>query len=300
MATLTCRVNAWKEKGHTEIFKEHKVHCYYQDGKGPLLVIFHGYPTCSYDWFYFINLEQTRPILVFDFLVFGLSDKHTNHKYSLQRQADLAEEMILRHNKDMERPIFLIAHDMGTSIASEIFARDTEETLRPGINLQGALLFNGNMLMERSNLILGQRLLRSPLGSLAAKLTFSAAFRWQLGTVFSRAHPMTREEGEDQWALMSHQNGHRINDKLIQYTFERVERAERWLGGVRDWNKPLAFAWGMDDPVATTFQLDGWKQLRPQAKVYEISGLAHYPQIEDPKMFKNVLETILEDNLKNI
>lgn len=94
---------------------------------------------------------------------------------------------------------------MGTSVVAELLARDLESSLRPKINLIGAFLFNGSMFMERANLILGQKLLRSPLGSLASKLTFSLPFRWQLGSVFSRAHPLSEQEGEDQWALMSHQ-----------------------------------------------------------------------------------------------
>jgi hypothetical protein len=93
---------------------------------------------------------------------------------------------------------------MGTSVASELLARDIEGSLPSGIHLSGCLLFNGNMMMDRSSLILGQRLLRNPMiGSIAARLSFSWAFRWQLGSVFGRSTPMSPEEGEDQWSLMA-------------------------------------------------------------------------------------------------
>ncbi len=63
---------------------------------------------------------------------------------------------------------------------------------------------------------------------------------------------------------------------------EREERAERWHGALRDWPKPLSFAWGMVDPVATMNVLDGVRALRPQATVHWFEDLGHYPQIEVP------------------
>ena len=74
---------------------------------------------------------------------------------------------------------------------------------------------------------------------------------------------MSAEEGADQWALMKLDGGNRIADKLIGYTFERARHADRWHGAVRDWPKPLSFAWGLQDPVATTHVLDGLRELAP-------------------------------------
>ena len=92
---------------------------------------------------------------------------------------------------------------------------------------------------------------------------------------------MSAADGDDQWALMKFNGGNRIADKLIVYTFERARYAERWHGAIRDWPKPLAFVWGMRDPVATTHVLDGLRDLRPAAPVIELPDLAHYPQVED-------------------
>ena len=104
---------------------------------------------------------------------------------------------------------------------------------------------------------------------------------------------MSREEGEDQWALMKLKGGNRLAHKLIRYTFERAKHAERWHGAVRDWPGPLSLAWGLQDPVATTNVLDGLRELRPKAPVFELPDLAHYPQLEDPAALQTALASAL-------
>jgi pimeloyl-ACP methyl ester carboxylesterase len=180
---------------------------------------------------------------------------------------------------------------MGTSVATELLARDLRGEL--DLDLTGVLLFDGSIIIERASLTPGQKLLRSPLGPALSQVSSAAFFRQQLGSVFGRDHPMSAEEGEDQWALMKFKRGNRLAHKLIGYTFERVRHAERWHGAVRDWPGYLAFTWGLQDPVATTNVLDGLRELRPKAPVHELPDLAHYPQIEDPKTFHAALTEAL-------
>ena len=285
---LPPRVQAWGRRGHPEEFRGRRIHCFHQPGEGPLLLLLHGFPTCSYDWRDLIGLLPGRALLAFDFLGFGLSDKPREHEYTLAWQADLAEELVARHGGGA---VFIVAHDMGTSVATELLARDIEGRL--GMDLAGALLFNGSMIIERASLTLGQKLLRSRAGPALARLSSGRFFRQQLGSVFSAAHPMSAEEGEDQWALMRFKGGNRIGHKLITYTFERVTHAERWHGAIRDWPGALTFAWGLEDPVATTHVLAGLRELRPAAPVIELPDLGHYPQVEDPTAIHSALTEAL-------
>lgn len=288
-ADLSERVQEWEGRGHVEEFRGHRIHCFHQAGEGPLLLILHGFPTCSYDWRALIALERERSILAFDFLGFGLSDKPRDHDYTLAWQADLAEELVRRHGGG---PVYLVAHDMGTSVATELFARDIEG--RTSTEMIGALLFDGSVIIERASLTPGQKLLRSRLGPVFSRLSSGAFFRQQLGSVFAPSHPIGDDEAADQWALMKRAGGNRIAHKLIGYTFERARYAERWHGAVRDWKKPLSFTWGLRDPVATTHVLDGLRELRPSAPVFELPDLAHYPQIEDPTAFDTALSRALD------
>ncbi len=282
--SLPSRVEEWRRRGHVEEFRGQRIHCFHQPGEGPLLLLLHGYPSSSYDWRRLIDLEPGRAILACDFLGFGLSDKPRDHEYTLRWQADLVEELVRRHGGG---PVQAVAYDMGTSVATELLARDLEGKLE--IDLAEAVLSNGSMIMERASLVLGQKLLRSRLGPLFARMASGRFFRQQLGSVFSDAHPMSTEEGADQWALMKVNEGNRIADKLIHYSFERVTLADRWHGAIRDWPKPLSFTWGLKDPVATTYVLEGLQGLRPAAAVTELPDLGHYPQIEDPSAFQATL-----------
>ncbi|HMJ02755.1 MAG TPA: alpha/beta fold hydrolase, partial [Conexibacter sp.] len=230
----------------------------------------------------------TRAALAFDFLGFGLSDKPRDHRYALGWQADAAEQLVRRAGSP---PVVLVAHDMGTSVATELMARELEG--RAQIEIAGALLFNGSILLDRASPTLGQKLLRSRLGPLFARLTSARSFRFQFGQIFSDAHPLTAQEAADQWALLAHHGGHRIGHLLVNYMAERERFVERWHGAFRDWPGALSLTWGLEDPVATTAVLDGLRELRPGVPVEELPGIGHYPQLERPDLIAAALDDAL-------
>jgi pimeloyl-ACP methyl ester carboxylesterase len=289
MTTLTDNVRAWSERGSDEEFRGRRIHAFRREGRGPLLLFLHGFPSSSYDWRALLELETEHAVLAPDFLGFGLSEKPRDHDYTLHWQADLVEDLVRRHGES--QPIFLVAHDMGTSVATELMARDLEGSLEMGIT--GALLLNGSMVQGVASPTLGQRILRSPLGPVLSRLSSERFFRQQFGSIFSPGHPLGEEEAEDQWALVCAGGGRTLNHKTIRYMEERFRHAERWHGALRDWTKPLSLAWGMLDPVATERVLDAVLGLRPHAPLTRFEDLGHYPQIEDPARVEKALRAAL-------
>jgi pimeloyl-ACP methyl ester carboxylesterase len=277
-AGLTPAAQRWRADGRGEIFRGQPIHVFEREGAGPPLVMLHGFPSSSFDWRALLDRERDRAVLAPDFLGFGLSAKPRDHVYSLFWQADLIEELVRRRSP--EGPVFIVAHDMGTSVATELLARDLEGEL--SFAIAGALLFNGSIVLDRASLTSSQRMLRGPLGGLFARLSNERFFRRQLGAVFSEAHPLTAAEAADQWSLFRHNGGRTLGHRLIHYLGERERHAERWHGAVRDWPGPLTFAWGTEDPVATLAVLDALRELRPAAPVERLEGIGHYPQIEAP------------------
>ncbi|HZA57989.1 MAG TPA: alpha/beta hydrolase [Solirubrobacterales bacterium] len=286
---LTARVQAWRERGAGEQVAGHRIHVFRREGAGPLLLLLHGFPSSSYDWRLILDELPGWAVLAFDSLGFGLSDKPRDHTYTLGEQADIAEELVGRH---WDGPVFFVAHDMGTSVATELMARDMDGELR--MDLVGGVLLNGSMIQGAASPTLGQKLLRGPLGPLAARLTSERFFRAQFGSIFSPGHPLSDEEAEDQWSLITEGAGQRIGHKTIVYMKERVRFAERWYGAISGWPKDLHLAWGMLDPVATKAVLDGVRKLRPGAPLTPLEDLGHYPQIEDPARLAGVIATALE------
>ncbi len=281
---LTDRVRGWQQRGEREHFGGHGIHVFRRDGDGPLLLLLHGFPSSSYDWRAMLDELSGTAVLAFDFLGFGLSDKPREHNYGLGWQADLATELVRRHGED--RPVFVVGHDMGTSVATELLARD----LGGGLEWEpaGVLLFNGSIVLEKASPTPAQKLLRSPLGPVAARLTSRPVFQHQLGSVFSADHPLDPEEAADQWSLVCHNGGRTLGHRLVAYMDERIEHAGRWHGAIRDW-ADLQLAWGLEDPVATTAVLDALRELHPGVPVTELPGLGHYPQIEDPARMAGVV-----------
>jgi pimeloyl-ACP methyl ester carboxylesterase len=289
MNALTERVRDWRRRGEDSEFRGYSIHAFRQEGDGPLLLLLHGFPSSSYDWRLLLEEEPGRSVLAFDFLGFGLSEKPPSHEYSLFWQADLAEELVRRHGDG--RQVFVVAHDMGTSVANELMARDIEGQLE--MEIAGILLFNGSMVLERASPILGQRLLRGRFGPLLARLSSERVFRQQFGSVFGDAHPLGEEEAADQWSLVCHNGGRTLGHRLISYMDQREEHAERWHGAIRDWPGRLTLAWGLRDRVATTEVLAALRELRPSVPVTELPELAHYPQLEDPHQMSHALRGVL-------
>jgi pimeloyl-ACP methyl ester carboxylesterase len=288
--SLTPRVIAWRERGRSEEFRGRRLHVFGRGGRGPLLLLLHGFPSSSYDWRLLLEENREHGVLAPDFLGFGLSEKPRDHDYTLHWQADLVEELVRRHGEG--GAVFLVGHDMGTSVATELLARDLEGRLE--MEVRGVLLFNGSMVQGAASPTVAQRILRSPAGPLLSRLSSERFFRAQFGSVFSPGHPLTDEEAEDQWSLICAGGGRTLAHKTIRYMAERFRHAGRWHGALRDWPGQLHLAWGMLDPVATVNVLEAVRALRPQAPLTELPELGHYPQIEDPARLNSALQRALE------
>jgi pimeloyl-ACP methyl ester carboxylesterase len=288
---LTERVEDWRRAGTSETFRGHSIHVHRQTGDGsspeaPPLILLHGFPSSSYDWRQLLAKLPGHDVLTFDFLGFGLSDKPRDHTYTLAWQADLTEELVRRHFPD--RPVFLVAHDMGTSVSTELFAREIEG--RTPFETTGALLFNGSMVTEKATLTRSQKALLSRFGPIATRLSNRRLFGREFGAIFSPSHPLSEAEADDQWSLICHNRGRTIGDRLIHYVTERRRYHARWHGAISDWPGRLNLAWGELDPVATTAVLDAVIGLRPGVPLERLPDLGHYPQIENPAAIAAALE----------
>ena len=225
--------------------------------------------------------------LAFDCLGFGLSEKPRGRDYSLFEQADIAEELV---GADAG-PVIVVGHDMGTSVATELLARDLDGRL--GFELAGVLLFNGSIVAELASLTLAQKLLLSRAGPLAARLSSKRFFVQQFGGVFSEAHPLSGEEAEDQWALLAAGGGRGLGHHQVAYYRERIANAERWHGALGEWPGTLHYVWGLLDPVATTRMFAAVREIRPRAPAADLPGLGHYPQLEDPPRIAAAVERLV-------
>ncbi|MBZ3888552.1 Mesoderm-specific transcript-like protein [Sciurus carolinensis] len=121
---LSPALHSWKTSGKFFTYKGLRI--FYQDSVGvvgspEIVVLLHGFPTSSYDWYKIwegLTLRFHR-VIALDFLGFGFSDKPRPHHYSIFEQASIVEAL-LRHLGLQNRRINLLSHDYGDIVAQEL------------------------------------------------------------------------------------------------------------------------------------------------------------------------------------
>jgi pimeloyl-ACP methyl ester carboxylesterase len=84
------------------------------------------------------------------------------------------------------------------------------------------------------------------------------------------------------WQAVSRSDGHLISYRLIRYLVDREENAERWTGALESTDAPLAFVWGMLDPISGAHMAERIRERRPDAPLLALEDVGHWPQLEAP------------------
>ncbi len=271
-------IDDWQERGRFIEVPEGRVFVV-EDGPThdacPVLLL-HGFPTSSWDFGSIIErLADRRRLVAFDLLGFGLSDKPVDHGYSIFEHADVA--LAVARAAGLERA-HVLAHDLGTSVATELCAR-RERGLLP-FELASLVLMNGSVHIELSQLTIGQRILRSPLGPAFARLSSQRVFTAQMRRIFAKAP--SDEELTAMWTLLERAEGVLRLPLTIRYIEDRWRFHRRWIGALERLDVPTLVAWGARDPVAVLAIADALAGEIPNARRVTWEALGHYPQVEDP------------------
>ncbi|MGH3636010.1 MAG: alpha/beta fold hydrolase, partial [Mycobacterium sp.] len=121
---LSPTVRSWLDGGRWLPTDAGKVFVRSNPGDGPTVLLLHGYPSSSFDFRAVLPHLAGRAWVAMDFLGFGLSDKPRPHHYSLLEQADLVQTVVQEVAATTTGPVVVLAHDMGTSVTTELLARD--------------------------------------------------------------------------------------------------------------------------------------------------------------------------------
>jgi pimeloyl-ACP methyl ester carboxylesterase len=285
--TLSPAVEAWRTRGRTVQARNMGVFVVDEGEGGTPILMLHGFPTSSYDWkAVWPRLKRRRVTL--DFPGFGFSDKPADFSYSLMEQADIVE-MVARE-LGLER-VHLWAHDMGTSVATELLARRAAKLLH--FEIDRLILMNGSVHAEMAHLTPAQKLLRRPIvGPLFARAVNLRTYKLQLKRILAR--PVAVEELEDQFALIKHKQGHLRMPAIIGYYDERIRFRRRWIGALEAFDGPALILWGERDPVAVMAIAEQLARETPNARLVRMGDVGHYPQLEAPERVVAEVEAFLE------
>jgi pimeloyl-ACP methyl ester carboxylesterase len=286
--------NDWKSKGEFITVNDRKLFVidtssfFSSEDKIPTetMVILHGYPTSSYDYYKVLpELSKYYRVIVHDHLGFGFSDKPLNYSYSLLDQADLALQLWQQLGV---KKVHLLAHDYGTSVATEIIARDNNNELT--IEIENLTLCNGSMHIELSQLRTIQKLLKNKwLGKYVAKLTTYAIFSKNLRNVYFDKTKVSNNELKDIWMQLEYNEGRKVIHKLSQYINERYIYWNRWIGALKETNLQTNIVWAKNDPVAVPAIARLIATEISNNKLFWIENTGHFPMLENPDEWLNCI-----------
>lgn len=271
----------------------HRVFTLHERPKDPLgtLLFLHGFPSSSRDFHLTLpRFAERYEVIAHDHVGFGLSDKPEHFTYSLVDQADVALGLwrALGVTKG-----HLIAHDYGTSVATELLARRARDLLP--ITVESVTFSNGSVHFELAELTPSQRLLKSPLGPVFSRIASKRVFVAQLRRILGDPNSISTEELDAMFEGMVHGHGRARLPALAGYMDERARMRARWIGPLASLDVPVHVLWGRRDPVAVPAIAERLAAEIPGASLTWLDALGHYPMLEAPNVWADAALAFLDD-----
>ncbi|NXP79440.1 MEST protein, partial [Ramphastos sulfuratus] len=124
---------SWRSSGGYFTYKDQNI--FYKDstgaiGSSDIVVLLHGFPTSSYDWYKIWEglTQRFHRVIALDFVGFGFSDKPRPHHYSIFEQASIVEGLVHHLGLHHQR-INLLSHDYGDTVAQELLHRSVQSLM---------------------------------------------------------------------------------------------------------------------------------------------------------------------------
>ena len=277
----TQRLSNWLNAGEYFTYKGHQIF-YREGGAGETLLLIHGFPTASWDWYrIWEKLRNRFHVIAPDMIGFGFSDKPKNHPFSIMDQADLHEAMMAEMGIAKAH---IFAHDYGDTVAQELLARwlERKEKNVQGFDIQSVTLLNGGLFPEMHYPRLIQKILATPFGPLLSPFMGKSRLHKTFNDIFGKNTQPTQEEIDEFWHLIEVKNGKYRIPQLIQYMRQRRTHRDRWVGALEKCPLPLIHINGADDPISGRHSGEYFQKIAPQVEAYFLDGIGHYPQVEAP------------------
>jgi pimeloyl-ACP methyl ester carboxylesterase len=286
------RADVWRDKGGYFSWRPRSgdaaevqvFHVELGDPGAPPLVLVHGFPTSSIDWFEIAHrLGDRYRICAMDFPGFGFSDKPIGWGYSLMRDAEVLDHYVVEV-LGLESMIML-AHDRGSSVAM-IHTTNGESRVR----LEHLFITNANIFLPLSNLTPAQRTMLDPETgpTMLAQVTPEQLAAGLGQTTYTPPRGADDPEIEALNAIFAHGGGPKVIHETIQYLVERSEGEDSWLKALAALEVPTTFIWGVYDTVAPLRVMNYvWIQymMRKPGRnsLYYVPDANHYLQNDQPE-----------------
>ena len=253
---------------------------YIHEGKGPNLLIFHGYPYNGYDFIHLLPLLLKHfTVTLPDMPGMGFSDKPDNHAYSFEEMADMYTSLLKELNIES---VHVLAHDLGNSVVQELLARDIEG--RNFFNIKSIAFLNGGLFTDVYKPRPIQILLSKspkPIGRILSRIMTKSMVSNATSEVFGNQTKPSEELLNIFWEILNFNNGKSLAYLLGRLIFQKEPHQERWIKAMQQTKIPMCYINGPADPNSGIHMAKRFMQLIPNADVKLLADdIGHWPQIE--------------------
>ena len=266
------------------------------DPDAPVLLLVHGFPTSSIDWFDVVDtLSADHRVCLVDFPGFGFSDKPAGEQYTLTRDAELLDHY-LGQVLGVERGT-VVAHDRGDSVALALLARGASGV--SPFEITNLVLSNANVFLPLSNLTTFQRQVLDAASWPAVREVLTpemlAAGLGDIAFTPRRAPDDPAVQAlADTFAV---HDGVRVLHDTIQYLVQRSEHETEWLDGLAESTVPTTLVWGLYDTISplrvASYVWLNYLVHKPGDNTFWVLPRAnHYLQHDQPDAFAAVVEAV--------
>lgn len=298
------RSRAWLERGHHSTWRAggrdvRYFHVEVGPRDAPLLVLVHGFPTSSIDWFDVVDpLAERFRVAVLDFPGYGFSDKPHDWPYSITLDAQLLH----RHVVEVlgAHDCRVVAHDRGDSVAL-LLHHDITRGEIDDLRVEHLLLSNGNIFLPLANLTEFQKrtLDESQWDTIRDVVTPDALAAGIGATTFTPARPPDDPAVVALATTFAFANGTAVLHDTIQYLRERAEHEVTWLESLASSDVPTTVVWGVCDTVSPPrVAMHVWERFlrtKPGSnELWLVPDANHYLQHDRPGAFVEAAVQSLE------
>ena len=253
----------------------------------PKLLLLHGYPTSSFDFREMIGfLEDEYFMATLDFPGFGFSDKPQNdYSYLLADDARLVDFFLREIVKFEDFALFIHARGVSVGLA---FLCNYLANPNLGYTFNHPFLSNSVLFLHLANLTESQTVLLDAVKGPAAIAEQKARPRPTQGNPLMLAYA----------DIQAFNDGIGARLHVGKYLLERVANEYRWLDNLPRSPIPVAYIWGILDPVnpirISNYVWDAYLNEREVESSYWIMPTAsHYPQRDRPEEVAKVVRLAL-------
>ena len=270
------------------------------DPEAPLLLLLHGFPTSSIDFYDVVDaLSREHRVCLLDFPGFGFSDKPKGESYTLDRDCELVEHYVCDVLGTQAGAV--VAHDRGDSVALTFAARCASDGAP--FELSHLVLSNGNMFLPLSNLNPFQRLVLDPASApgVLAEATPQLLASGMGENTFTPPRPPDDPTIAALTETFAFNDGIAVLHDTIQYLVERSRNERGWLEALAGSPVPTTLVWGIYDVVSplrvAAYVWDTYLAGKPGENEFWLLPRAnHYLQNDQPQEFAEIVSVSLSQS----